>query len=96
LFQDLPALPREQVASPEGFDENSAKRQDRTAVGRTPPAKVRDAEINSALHSFRISGKGIVIEPDSTTAEKILAQAIRQGGYQGSVRAPATGHHSED
>jgi circadian clock protein KaiC len=58
--------------------------------------KVRDAEINSALHSFRISGKGIVIEPDSTTAEEILAQAIRQGGYQGPVRGPAAGHGSED
>jgi circadian clock protein KaiC len=62
--------------------------------------KVRDAEIDSALHRFTISGKGIIIEPDSTAAEEILAQAIRQGGYQGlgnqaSVRAPATGH-SED
>jgi circadian clock protein KaiC len=58
--------------------------------------KVRDAEINSALHSFRISGKGIVIEPDSTAAEEILAQVVRQDGYQDPVRAPATGHHSED
>jgi KaiC/GvpD/RAD55 family RecA-like ATPase len=57
--------------------------------------KVRDAEIDSALHRFSISGNGIVIEPDSTAAEEILAQAIRQGGYQGPVRA-ATGHHSED
>jgi circadian clock protein KaiC len=58
--------------------------------------KVRDAEINSALHRFIISGKGIIIEPDSTAAEEILAQAVRQGGYQGPVRAPATGHDSED
>ena len=58
--------------------------------------KVRDAEISCALHSFRISGKGIVIEPDSTTAEEILAQAIRQGGDQGPVGASAAGHGSED
>ena len=58
--------------------------------------KVRDAEIDCALHRFRISGNGIVIEPDSTAAEEILAQAVRQGGYQGPVRAPATGHGSED
>jgi circadian clock protein KaiC len=58
--------------------------------------KVRDAEINSALHRFIISGSGISIEPDSTAAEEILAQAIRQGGYQGPPRAPATGHRSED
>ncbi len=58
--------------------------------------KVRDAEINSALHGFRISGNGIVIEPDSTRAEEILAQVVQQGGYQGPVRAPDTGHGSED
>src|ERR1700758_282420 len=57
--------------------------------------KVRDADINCALHRFTISGKGIVIEPDSTAAEEILAQAIRQGGCQGPVRTPATGHGSE-
>ena len=48
--------------------------------------KVRDAEINSALHRFSISGNGIVIEPDSTRAEEILAQVVQQGGYQGPVR----------
>ena len=58
--------------------------------------KVRDAEIDSALHRFTISGHGIIVEPDSTAAEEILAQAIRQGGYQGPARAPATGHDSED
>ena len=58
--------------------------------------KVRDAEIDCALHRFTISGNGIVIEPDSTAAEEILAQVVRQGGYQGPVRAPATGHGSED
>src|SRR5205814_8616448 len=58
--------------------------------------KVRDAEINSALHRFSISRNGIIIEPDSTAAEEILAQAIRQGGYQGPVTVPATGHGSED
>ncbi len=58
--------------------------------------KVRDAEINSALHRFTISGNGIVIEPDSTAAEEILAQVVRQDGYRGPARAPATGHGSED
>jgi circadian clock protein KaiC len=58
--------------------------------------KVRDAEINCALHRFSISGNGIIIEPDSMAAEEILAQAIRQGGYQGPVTVPATGHGSED
>jgi circadian clock protein KaiC len=58
--------------------------------------KVRDAEINCALHRFTISGNGIVIEPDSTAAEEILAQVVRQDGYQGRVRARATGNGSED
>lgn len=58
--------------------------------------KVRDSDINSALHRFTISGSGIVIEPDSTAAEVILAQVVQQGVYQGPVRAPATGHGSED
>jgi circadian clock protein KaiC len=57
--------------------------------------KVRDAEIDCALHRFSISGNGIVIEPDSTAAEEILAQAVQQGGHQGPVRA-STGHGSED
>ncbi len=58
--------------------------------------KVRDADINCALHSFTISRNGIVIEPDSTAAEEILAQVVRQGEYQGPGRAPTTGHDSED
>jgi circadian clock protein KaiC len=58
--------------------------------------KVRDADIDCALHRFTISGDGIVIEPDSTTAEEILAQVLGQAGYQGPVRAAATGHGSED
>jgi circadian clock protein KaiC len=41
--------------------------------------KVRDAEINSALHSFTISQSGIVIAPDSASAETVLAEAMRQG-----------------
>jgi circadian clock protein KaiC len=41
--------------------------------------KVRDSEINSALHEFTISKKGIVIAPDPTTAETILAEAAQQG-----------------
>jgi circadian clock protein KaiC len=39
--------------------------------------KVRDSEINSALHEFTITKRGIVIAPDSTTAENILAEAAR-------------------
>ena len=57
--------------------------------------KVRDAEIDCALRRFSISGNGIIIEPDSTAAEEILAQAVQQGGRQGPVRA-STGHGSED
>jgi circadian clock protein KaiC len=45
--------------------------------------KVRDAEIDCALHRFSISGNGIVIEPDSTAAEEILAQAVQPGGQSG-------------
>jgi circadian clock protein KaiC len=41
--------------------------------------KVRDAEINSALHRFTITRQGIVIDADSEAAEQILAQAARQG-----------------
>lgn len=40
--------------------------------------KVRDAEINCALHQFTITGRGIVIEPDSASAEEILAEATLQ------------------
>lgn len=42
--------------------------------------KVRDLEINPALHRFAITNQGIVIETDPNSAEKILAQATRQGG----------------
>jgi circadian clock protein KaiC len=55
--------------------------------------KVRDAEINCALHRFKISRGGIVIDPDSTAAETILAQSTRQGGYRGTT---VTGHGSEE
>jgi circadian clock protein KaiC len=41
--------------------------------------KVRDAEINSALHEFTIGQTGIVIAADSTSAENILAAAAQQG-----------------
>jgi circadian clock protein KaiC len=41
--------------------------------------KVRDSEINSALHEFTIGRKGIVIAPDSASAEHILAEVARQG-----------------
>jgi circadian clock protein KaiC len=40
--------------------------------------KVRDAEINSALHEFTIGQSGIVIAPDAASAENILAEAARQ------------------
>jgi circadian clock protein KaiC len=46
--------------------------------------KVRDAEINSALHEFKIGQSGIVIAPDSASAENILAEAARQGRELGS------------
>ena len=41
--------------------------------------KVRDAEMNSALHEFTIGERGILIAPDSASAEAILAEAARQG-----------------
>jgi hypothetical protein len=50
--------------------------------------KVRDAEINPALHKFAISRTGIVIDRDASAAEAILAQATRQGG--GAFLAPAS------
>jgi circadian clock protein KaiC len=52
--------------------------------------KVRDADIDCALHRFMISGKGIVIDPDSTAAEEILAEATTPG------RIVGTGNSSED
>jgi circadian clock protein KaiC len=58
--------------------------------------KVRDAEIDCALHRFTISAGGIVIDADSAAAEEILAQATRQDGYQGPARVPATGPDSEE
>jgi circadian clock protein KaiC len=42
--------------------------------------KVRDAEIDSALHKFTIARSGLVIDPDPSSAEAILAQAARHGG----------------
>jgi circadian clock protein KaiC len=41
--------------------------------------KVRDADINSALHEFTMGQDGIVIAPDSASAEDILAEAVGQG-----------------
>jgi circadian clock protein KaiC len=49
--------------------------------------KVRDAEINSALHEFTIGRRGIVIAPDSASAENILAEAGSQGRDAVSVRS---------
>ena len=58
--------------------------------------KVRDSDINSALHKFTINNKsGIVIEPDSTSAEKILAQAAGHGWDLGPTTALGTGHGGE-
>jgi circadian clock protein KaiC len=57
--------------------------------------KVRDAEINSAFHKFAITKSGIVIDPDSTAADDILARAARQGGDSRPVTWPGTGHDSE-
>jgi circadian clock protein KaiC len=58
--------------------------------------KVRDSDINSALHKFTINNKsGIVIEPDSTSAEKILAQAAWHGWDLGPTTALGTGHGGE-
>lgn len=48
--------------------------------------KVRDAQINSALHEFTIGQTGIVIAPDSATAERILTEAARQGQELGPAR----------
>ena len=49
--------------------------------------KVRDAEVDSALHEFTIGQSGIVIAPDSTSAENILGEAARQGRDLGSARS---------
>lgn len=52
--------------------------------------KVRDAEIDSAFHKFAITGKGIVIDADSASAEDILAQVARRG--LGDAPGAAPGH----
>jgi circadian clock protein KaiC len=57
--------------------------------------KVRDAEINSALHRFMITKKGIVIDADSGTAEEILAQAARQGVICSPATTPGSEFDSE-
>lgn len=57
--------------------------------------KVRDSEINSALHEFTITKKGIVIAPDSSTAEHILAEAARQGRDPKSEILPETARDGE-
>ena len=50
--------------------------------------KVRDSEINSALHEFTVTKNGIVIAPDSTTAENILAAAAGQGRQASAMTLP--------
>ncbi|HEY3909194.1 MAG TPA: ATPase domain-containing protein [Stellaceae bacterium] len=57
--------------------------------------KVRDAEINSAMHKFTITNRGMVIEPDSTGAETILAQAARHGGDPVLATALGAGRSGE-
>jgi circadian clock protein KaiC len=57
--------------------------------------KVRDSEINSALHEFTITKTGIVIAPDSSTAEHILAEAARQAGETKSEMLPETARDGE-
>jgi circadian clock protein KaiC len=54
--------------------------------------KVRNSDIDSALHQFTIRQNGIVIDADSSAAEAILAQATQGGGAAsrsalGSARA---------
>lgn len=58
--------------------------------------KVRDAEINSALHRFTITKRGIVIDPDSALAAELLAQATRQGPVQSPVRTRGAPRTSEE
>jgi len=52
--------------------------------------KVRDAEINSALHEFTMGRSGIMIAPDSSSAESILVEAARQGRDSSPVRSAET------
>lgn len=58
--------------------------------------KVRDSEISSALHKFLISRTGIIIDPDSSAAEAILAQASRGGGASVSTSAPGVRRAREE
>ena len=58
--------------------------------------KVRDAEINSALHKFTIAGNGLAIEADPSGAEAILTQASRPGGYPVAASAPDIRRGSEE
>src|SRR5438477_7275539 len=58
--------------------------------------KVRDSEINSALHEFTVTKNGIVIAPDSTTAESILADAAGQGRHADLMTLPENARDGED
>jgi hypothetical protein len=55
---------------------------------------VRDSKINSALHEFTITEKGIVIASDSATAENILAEAAGQG-WPWAATLPGSGRYGE-
>jgi circadian clock protein KaiC len=58
--------------------------------------KVRDAEINSALHKFTITQSGLVIDGDPSRAEAILAQAAGQGGDPAPNSAAGIRHGGEE
>jgi circadian clock protein KaiC len=57
--------------------------------------KVRDSEVNTALHRFTTTKEGIVIDQDSTAAEQILAQATMQGSQPSPVSSFGSGRDTE-
>jgi circadian clock protein KaiC len=57
--------------------------------------KVRDSEINSALHEFTVTKDGIVIAPDPATAESILAEVAGQGRHGNSITSPENARDGE-
>ena len=58
--------------------------------------KVRNSDIDSALHQFTIRQNGIVIDADSSAAEAILAQATQQGGGAASRSALGSARAGEE
>ena len=57
--------------------------------------KVRDSEINSAFHEFTITKNGILIAPDSVTAENILAETAGQGRQRNSMASRGSARDGE-